>query len=43
VIHAKIFSSHMVVLNSYNAACDVMEKQGVNYACRPRSVVMAEL
>ena len=43
VIYAKIFHRHLIVLNSYKAARDIMQKQGINYACRPRAVLIGEL
>jgi len=43
VIHAKIFSRHVIVLNSYKAARDIMQMQGINYACRTRAVLLEEL
>ena len=33
----------MVVLNTLKAARDLMEQRSVNYSCRPRFVLIAEM
>jgi len=33
----------MVVLNTLKAARDLMEQRSVNYSCRPRFVLLAEM
>ncbi|KAI0060162.1 cytochrome P450 [Artomyces pyxidatus] len=43
VIHAKVFGRSMVILNSLQAARDLMEKRSLNYSCRPRLVLIVEL
>ncbi|KAI0372684.1 cytochrome P450 [Pilatotrama ljubarskyi] len=42
VVHLKLFGQSVIVLNSYRAAVDLLEKRSANYSDRPRSV-MAEL
>ncbi|KAI0045176.1 cytochrome P450 [Auriscalpium vulgare] len=43
IIHAKVFGRSIVILNSQKAARDLMEKRSLNYSCRPRLVLIAEL
>jgi hypothetical protein len=39
----KIFHRPLVVLNSFNAARDLLEKRGAIYSSRPRMVLIAEM
>lgn len=43
VMHARIFGRSMIILNSFRAARDLMEKRSLNYSCRPRLVLIAEM
>ncbi|KAI0276059.1 cytochrome P450 [Russula aff. rugulosa BPL654] len=43
VVYFRIFGRPMVVLNTLNAARDLMEKRSVNYSCRPRFVLIVEM
>lgn len=43
IIHLNVLGSHMLVLNSYEAARDLLEKKGGLYSNRPRFVVLNEL
>jgi len=43
VVYFKIFGRPMIVLNTLNAARDLMEKRGLNYSCRPRFVLLIEM
>lgn len=43
VVYFKIFGRPMVVLNTLKAAQDLMEQRSVNYSCRPRFVLLAEM
>ncbi|KAH8107960.1 cytochrome P450 monooxygenase [Cristinia sonorae] len=43
VIYTKIFQRSMVVLNSLQAARDLMEKRSSNYSSRPTFIFMCEL
>ncbi|KAI0313057.1 cytochrome P450 monooxygenase [Amylostereum chailletii] len=43
VMHAKIFSRSVLILNSLKAAQDLLEKRSRNYSCRPRLVLISEL
>ncbi|KAH8107959.1 cytochrome P450 [Cristinia sonorae] len=43
VIYTKIFRKSMIVLNSLEAARDLMEKRSGNYSSRPTFVLMCEL
>ncbi|KAF9525039.1 cytochrome P450 [Crepidotus variabilis] len=43
VLHLQIFSSHMIVLNSLQAAKDLLEQRSSIYSDRPRFVLLSEL
>ncbi|ETW79741.1 cytochrome P450 monooxygenase 105 [Heterobasidion irregulare TC 32-1] len=43
VMHARIFGRSMIILNSFRAARDLMDKRSLNYSCRPRLVLIAEM
>ncbi|KZT10970.1 cytochrome P450 monooxygenase [Laetiporus sulphureus 93-53] len=43
VIFARLFLKPILVVNSVEAACDLMEKRGVKYSDRPRFVFLREL
>jgi len=43
VNYARIFGQPLVVLNSFEAAKDLLEKRGVIYSGRPRLVLLSEL
>ncbi|KAI0313058.1 hypothetical protein OF83DRAFT_1176031 [Amylostereum chailletii] len=43
VMHARVFSRSLLILNSFKAARDLLEKRGANYSCRPRMVLISEL
>lgn len=43
VSYIKIFSQPLVVINSFLAAKDLLEKRGAIYSGRPRFVLIAEL
>ncbi|KAH9039121.1 cytochrome P450 [Lactarius pseudohatsudake] len=43
VVYFHIFGRSMIVLNTLRAAQDLMEKRSLNYSCRPRFVLIAEM
>ena len=43
VVHLEIFGKHMIILNTFEAAQDLMEKRSAIYSDRPRFVMLAEL
>lgn len=43
VVHIKIFSQPMIILNSLQAARDLLDKKSSIYSDRPRFVLMAEM
>ncbi|KAI5822527.1 cytochrome P450 [Schizophyllum commune Tattone D] len=43
VVHLEIFGKHMIILNTFEAAQDLMERRSAIYSDRPRFVMLAEL
>ncbi|THH28087.1 hypothetical protein EUX98_g6102 [Antrodiella citrinella] len=43
VVHAKLFHSPVIIINSLEVARDLMEKRGGNYSDRPPFVLLSEL
>ncbi|KAL1741146.1 cytochrome P450 [Schizophyllum fasciatum] len=43
VVHLEIFGKHIIILNTREAAMDLMDKRGAIYSDRPRFVMLAEL
>ena len=43
VVYAKFFRQPVIILNSAQAALDLMEKRGAKYSGRPRFVYLSEL
>ena len=43
VIHIHAFGKPMIILNSYEAAKDLLDRRGAIYADRPRLVLLQEL
>lgn len=43
VVHAKLFQTTVIVVNSLRAARDLMDKRSANYSDRPRFAVLGEM
>ena len=43
VVYMKALGSHLLVLNSFEAARDLLDKKGALYSSRPRLVMINEL
>ncbi|TFY65416.1 hypothetical protein EVG20_g5603 [Dentipellis fragilis] len=43
IVHAKLFGRSMIVLNSFKAARELMDKRGGNYSSRPPMVLLVDL
>ena len=43
VVHLEIFGKDMIILNTFEAAQDLMERRSAIYSDRPRFVMLAEL
>lgn len=43
VIYVHILGRPMVIVNSFNAAKELMDSRGANYSDRPRLVLLSEL
>ena len=43
VNYVKVFSQPLVILNSFQAAKDLLERRGAIYSDRPRMVLLSEL
>ena len=41
IFHVKLFSEHVIVINSHKVSVDVLEKNANSYAARPCNMVMA--
>lgn len=43
IVYLNVLGSHIVVINSFEAARDLLDRKGVLYSSRPRLVMIKEL
>lgn len=43
IVYASAFGKHLVILNSFNAAQDLLQKRGSIYSSRPRLIAFSEM